>query len=100
MDEGEEELRLEAKTVQDCSIAVSHAVAIPPCRPPWHFKKGVRISDKLELEPLALVLEGGPACWAVVHPTVNPCVRLIWFEYSFQCSVLILCGSLVLEKYF
>ena len=68
MDEGEEELRLEARTVQDCSIAVSHAVAIPPCRPPWHFKKGVRISDKLELEPLALVLEGGPDCWAVVHP--------------------------------
>ena len=68
MDEGEEELRLEARTVQDCSIAVSHAVAIPPCRPPWHFKKGVRISDKLELEPLALVLEGGPACLAVVCP--------------------------------
>ena len=35
MDEGEEELRLEARTVQDCSIAVSRAVAIPPCRPPW-----------------------------------------------------------------
>ena len=62
MDEGEEESRLEARTVLDCSIAVSRAVAIPPCRPPWHFKKGVRISDKLELKPQVLVLEGGPAC--------------------------------------
>ena len=68
MDEGEEVLRLEARTVLDCSIAVSRAVAIPPCRPPWHFKKGVRISDKLEFEPLALVLEGGPVCSAVVRP--------------------------------
>ena len=81
MDEGVEVLRLEARIILDCSIAVSRAVAIPPCRPPWHFKKGVRISDKLELKPLVLVLEEGPACSAVVRPA----------DLAIKCFGILLC---------